>query len=94
LLEPTFVNDFGQITNRENPRDWIVTLDTHSHKNYHHGFGKSVTGSNLAKAYESREYHIKAMHLIPYESVAIKLSKVDMSFRNDFTLSSRLIHIL
>ena len=49
---------FGQLTNRESLRDLIVSLDAHSPKNYHLGFGKSVTRSNLAKANESRDYHI------------------------------------
>jgi hypothetical protein len=49
---------FGQLTNRESLRDLIISLDAHSPKNYHLGFGKSVTRSNLAKANESRDYRI------------------------------------
>lgn len=49
---------FGQLSNRDSLRDLIVSLDAHSQKSYHLGFGKSVTRSNLAKANESRDYRI------------------------------------
>lgn len=58
---------FGQLSNRDSLRDLIVSLDAHSQKSYHLGFGKSVTRSNLAKANESRDYRIfeeLAYHLI------------------------------
>lgn len=49
---------FGQLSNRDSLRDLIVSLDAHSPKSYHLGFGKSVTRSNLAKANESRDYRV------------------------------------
>ena len=49
---------FGQLSNRDSLRDLIVSLDAHSQKSYHLGFGKSVTRSNLAKANESRDYRV------------------------------------
>lgn len=49
---------FGQLSNRDSLRDLIVSLDAHSQKSYHLGFGKSVTRSNLAKANESRDFRI------------------------------------
>lgn len=58
---------FGQLTNRESLRDLVVVLNAHTPKNYHLGFGRSITRSNLSKANESRDYHIFeefAYHLI------------------------------
>ncbi len=58
---------FGQFTSRDSLRDLIVTLEAHSRKTYHLGFGKSVTRSNLAKANEKRDCKIFeefAYHLI------------------------------
>lgn len=49
---------FGQLSNRDSLRDLIVSLDAHSQKSYHLGFGKSVTRSNLAKANETRDYRV------------------------------------
>ena len=49
---------FGQLCNRESLRDLIVALNAHQEKCYHLGVGKHVTRSNLAKANESRDYHI------------------------------------
>lgn len=49
---------FGQLSNRDSLRELIISLDAHSQKSYHLGFGKSVTRSNLAKANESRDYRI------------------------------------
>ncbi len=57
---------FGQLTNRDSLRDLIVTINAHSSKSYHLGFGKRVTLSNLAKAnlrrnckiFEEFAYHL------------------------------------
>jgi len=49
---------FGQLSNRDSLRDLIVSMDAHSQKSYHLGFGKIVTRSNLAKANESRDYRV------------------------------------
>jgi hypothetical protein len=45
---------FGQLTNRDTLRDLIVAIDAHNQKNYHPGFGKSVTRSNPSKANEKQ----------------------------------------
>ena len=37
---------FGQLTNRDSLRD-LLTINAHSGKSYHLGFGKNVTRSNL-----------------------------------------------
>ena len=58
---------FGQLTNRDSLRDFIIAIDAHSRKTYHLGFGKNVTRSNLSKANESRNCKIFeefAYHLI------------------------------
>jgi len=58
---------FGQLTNRDSLRDLIVAINAHEGKSYHLGFGKNVTRSNLAKAYENRDYRIFeafAYHLV------------------------------
>jgi hypothetical protein len=49
---------FGQLSNRESLRDLIVAMEAHNRKLYHLGMGRSVTGSNLAKANENRDYRI------------------------------------
>jgi len=45
---------FGQLTHRDSLRDVITTVNAHSNKSYHLGFGKSITRSNFAKANEKR----------------------------------------
>lgn len=49
---------FGQLTNRESLREFIVATEAHSGKLYHLGMGKSVTRSNLSKANEQRDCRI------------------------------------
>ncbi len=49
---------FGQLTNRDSLRDLLVTINAHSSKSYHLGFGKKVTLSNLAKANLNRNSKI------------------------------------
>jgi len=49
---------FSQLSNRDSLRDLIVSLDAHSQKSYHLGFGKIVTRSNIAKANESLDYRV------------------------------------
>ncbi|MDD3859843.1 MAG: IS4 family transposase [Bacteroidales bacterium] len=49
---------FGQLTNRDSLRDLIITVEAHSSKNYHLGFSKKVTRSNLSKANEKRDCRI------------------------------------
>jgi hypothetical protein len=45
---------FGQLTTRESLRDVILTINAHSNKSYHLGFGNHITRSNFAKANQRR----------------------------------------
>jgi transposase len=49
---------FGQLAHRDSLRDLIISIEAHSNKSYHLGFGKSVTRSNLSKANENRPSEI------------------------------------
>ena len=49
---------FGQLSNRDSLRNLTNTISAHSNKAYHHGFGKNVTRSNLAKVNKRREPRI------------------------------------
>jgi hypothetical protein len=58
---------FGQITGRDSLRDLMVSIEPHSPKYYHLGFGKGTSRSNFANANEKRNYKIfedYAFHLI------------------------------
>ena len=49
---------FGQLTGQDSLRDLSLTIDAHSGKSYHLGFGKRVSRSNFAIANERRESKI------------------------------------
>ena len=49
---------FGQLSNRESLRDWIIALDAHHSKCYHLGIGRNVSRSSLSRANQDRDYHI------------------------------------
>jgi len=49
---------FVQLTNRDSLRDLVLTINAHSGKLYHLGFGKGVSKTNLARANEQRSYLI------------------------------------
>src|SRR5580693_9593021 len=49
---------FGQLSNRDSLSDLVLTVNAHSQKAYHLGFGKSVSKTNLAKANEIRDWRI------------------------------------
>lgn len=49
---------FGQLSNRESLRDFIIALEAHQEKTYHLVLGKNVTKSNLSKANQNRDYRI------------------------------------
>lgn len=49
---------FGQLSSRESLRDLVLTINAHSSKLYHLGFGKGVSKTNLAKANEQRNFFI------------------------------------
>ena len=58
---------FGQLSNRDSLNDLIVTINAHSSKFYHLGFGKGVSKANLARANENRDckiYQQFSEHLI------------------------------
>jgi len=74
---------FGQLTTRESLRDLLVTIEAHSLKTYHLGFGKSVSRSNLAKANEKRSYQIFEDFAIHMISIARKNATVNEDFKLD-----------
>ena len=49
---------FGQLSNRKSLRDLALVITAHHKKNFHLGFGKSVTLSNLSKANTNRDFRI------------------------------------
>ena len=49
---------FGQLTSRDSMRDLMLSLEAHSPKYYHLGFGPTVTRRNLGKANQRRSYKI------------------------------------
>jgi transposase len=77
---------FGQLTYRESLRDLVVTLNAHSEKFHHLGFGKSVTRSNLSKANEIRS--VKIFELFAQKMIdQARRKKADVS---DFFLKNDL----
>ena len=72
---------FGQLTGRDSLRDLMVSIEPHSPKYYHLGFGKGSSRSNFANANEKRDCRIfedYAFHLIEQ---ARKSSIVDQDFQ-------------
>ena len=58
---------YGQLSNRDSLSDLVLTVNAHSPKAYHLGFGKGVSKANLAKANVNRDWRIYqdfAYHLI------------------------------
>lgn len=58
---------YGQLSNRESLSDLVLTINAHSHKAYHLGFGTGISKANLARANENRDWRIYqdfAYHLI------------------------------
>ena len=49
---------FGQLSGRESLRDLLTVLGAHTAKYFHLGFGDNVSRTNLARANESRDWHI------------------------------------
>jgi transposase len=76
---------FGQLSNRDSLRDLVLTINAHSSKRYHLGFGKSVSKSNLALANEQRPFSIYekfAYHLIDEAQVICLNDETEFSFSN------------
>jgi hypothetical protein len=77
---------FGQLSNRDSLSDLIVTINAHTSKFYHLGFGKGVSKANLAKSNEKRDFRIYQQfseHLI---AIARQLCLDDTA--NTFSFSS------
>jgi hypothetical protein len=49
---------FGQLTSRESMRDLMLSCEAHQSKNYHLGFGTTVSRRNFGIANEKRSYKI------------------------------------
>lgn len=49
---------FGQLTSRESMRDLMLSCEAHQSKNYHLGFGATVSRRNFGIANEKRSYKI------------------------------------
>lgn len=49
---------FGQLSNRESPRDVVLATQAHSKKAFHLGFGKHASKSTLSDANSKRDYRI------------------------------------
>src|SRR5882672_11581054 len=58
---------YGQLSNRDSLSDLVLTVNAHSPKAYHLGFGKGVSKANLGKSNANRDWQIFqdfAYHLI------------------------------
>jgi hypothetical protein len=75
---------FGQLTYRDSLRDVITTVNAHSNKSYHLGFGKSITRSNFAKANEKRNSLI--FEEFAYQMIGIARNKCANS---NFTIEGK-----
>lgn len=77
---------FGQLSNRDSLRDLVLTINAHSAKLYHLGFGKGVSKTNLARANEQRSYLIYqefANHLITEaRRLCVSADDTGFSFNN------------
>jgi Domain of unknown function (DUF4372)/Transposase DDE domain len=73
---------FGQLSGRESLRDLLITVNAHSTKYYHLGFGKNVSRTNLAIANEQRNCCI--YESFAYEMIAI--ARGCIKDETDFTL--------
>jgi hypothetical protein len=49
---------YGQLSNRDSLSDLVLTINAHSQKAYHLGFGKGVSKANLAKSNINRDWKI------------------------------------
>lgn len=65
---------FGHLCSRDSLRDLLTTIEAHSSKFYHLGFGKNVSRSNLANANEQRDYRI--YESFAYEMIALAKKQI------------------
>jgi len=77
---------FGQLSSRDSLSDLVLTINAHSTKTYHLGFGKGVSKANLGKTNANRDwriYHDFADHLIAIaRKICVANDKSDFSFSN------------
>lgn len=73
---------FGQLTARESMRDLMLSLEAHTSKYYHLGFGSSISRRNLGKANQKRNYKI-------FEAFAYVLIEKtrESCYKSDFELN-------
>lgn len=58
---------YGQLSNRDSLSDLVLTVNAHSAKAYHLGFGKGISKANLGKSNANRDWRIYqdfAYHII------------------------------
>lgn len=72
---------FGQLTGRESLRDLMVSMEPHTPKYYHLGFGKGTSRSNFANANEKRDSRIFEEYAFYLIEQARQSSKVDEDFQ-------------
>jgi transposase len=77
---------YGQLSNRDSLSDLVLTINAHSPKAYHLGFGKGVSKANLAKSNVNRDWRIFqdfAYHLIAEaRKICIADDSTPFSFSN------------
>lgn len=77
---------FGQLSNRDSLSDLILTINAHTSKFYHLGFGKGISKANLAKSNENRDFRIYQQfseHLISVaRQICIESDATTFSFSN------------
>jgi hypothetical protein len=77
---------YGQLNNRDSLSDLVLTVNAHSPKAYHLGFGKGVSKANLGKSNANRDckiYQDFAYHLIAEaRKICIGDDSTQFSFSN------------
>ncbi len=77
---------YGQFSNRDSLSDLVLTVNAHSPKAYHLGFGKGVSKANLGKSNAKRDckiYQDFAFHLIAEaRKICIADDSTQFSFSN------------
>ncbi|NJO25405.1 MAG: IS4 family transposase [Bacteroidia bacterium] len=75
---------YGQLSNRDSLSDLVLTVNAHSAKAYHLGFGKGISKANLGKSNTNRDYRIYqdfAYHLIAEaRKICLKEDATQFSF--------------
>lgn len=73
---------YGQLSNRDSLSDLVLTINAHSAKAYHLGFGKGISKANLAKSNVNRDCRIfqEFAYYIIAEARKICLAEDNTSF--------------